>query len=231
MKLFLLSGGRHPYDESTPVLADCLRGAGHEVTVSEDPAPLADADALAGYDAIVFNSRRENLPDFGDLLLSGGERDGLAGAIRDGKGFLCLHISTARPKEWPEYHEITGGGWITGESFHPPYGEFHVAVTNPDHAITRGVADFDTVDELYMGLAVLEGNDVFLSADAEAGTWPWGPAREPTHMPAGTFPLGWTRMYGQGRVCTLLLGHDAASFSTPGFQQMILNGVAWCADV
>ena len=71
-------------------------------------------------------------------------------------------------------------------------------------------------------------DEIFLAADAEAGTWPWGPERASTHMPAGTFPLGWTRMYGRGRVCVLLLGHDARSFETPEFQRMILNGVEWC---
>ena len=61
MRLFLLSGGRHPYDESTPALVACLEDAGHEVTVSEDPGLLADRAALNAYDVLVFNTRRENL--------------------------------------------------------------------------------------------------------------------------------------------------------------------------
>jgi type 1 glutamine amidotransferase len=46
-------------------------------------------------------------------------------------------------------------------------------------------------------------------------------------MPGGTFPLGWTRKYGEGKVFALLLGHDARSFQTPAFQQIVLNGVDW----
>jgi type 1 glutamine amidotransferase len=46
-------------------------------------------------------------------------------------------------------------------------------------------------------------------------------------MPGGTFPLGWTRKYGEGKVFVLLLGHDARSFQTPAFQQLVLNGVDW----
>ena len=38
MKLLVLSGGRHPYQESTPVLDAFLRAGGHEVTVTEDAA-------------------------------------------------------------------------------------------------------------------------------------------------------------------------------------------------
>ena len=37
MKLLVISGGRHPYEESTPVLERFLKGAGHDITVTEDP--------------------------------------------------------------------------------------------------------------------------------------------------------------------------------------------------
>ena len=78
-----------------------------------------------------------------------------------------------------------------------------------------------------MGLAIKDGNDVFLTGHTENGTHPWGPDRAPKDMPGGTFPLGWTRTYGQGKVFTLLLGHDGKSFQSPEFQKMVLNGVNW----
>jgi type 1 glutamine amidotransferase len=227
MKLLVLSGGRHPYHESTPILGDFLSKAGHEVTISDDAAILAHAADLRSYDALVFNTRREALPDQPDLTLSTAEQDGLKDFIRAGKGFVCLHISTCRPKAWPEFHQITGGGWITGESFHPPYGEFTVNVKASGHPAVHGVSDFTTTDELYMGLAFTPGSDVFITADAAEGTHPWGPQRQPKHMPGGTFPLGWTRKYGDGNVFVLLLGHDGRSFQTPAFQQLVLNGVDW----
>jgi hypothetical protein len=227
MKLLVLSGGRHPYHESTPILGDFLSKAGHEVTITEDATVLARAAELSGYDAVVFNTRREALPDMPDLTLSAAEQDGLKNYLRAGRAFICLHISTCLPKTWPGYHEITGGGWITGTSFHPPYGEFTVHVSAPSHAAVRGVSDFKTPDELYMGLALNPGNEVFITADAAGGTYPWGPERQPKAMPGGTFPLGWTRQYGNGKVFVLLLGHDGRSFQTPAFQQLVLNGVDW----
>ncbi len=227
MTLLVISGGRHPYAESTPVLGDFLSAAGHDLTITEDASILAKADEMRTYDALIFNTRRENLPDFGDLALSSAEQDGLKQFIRSGKGFVCLHIGTCIPDTWPEFHDITGGGWITGSSFHPPYGEFTVNISNPVHPGAQGVSDFTIHDELYMGLAFRDDNDVFITADADEDTHPWGPQRQPTHMPAGTFPLGWTRQYGVGKVFVLLLGHDAKSFQTPGFQQLVLNGVDW----
>ena len=114
MKLLLLSGGRHPYAETTPILSDFLSKAGHEVTITEDASVLAQAAEMRTYDALVFNTRREKLPDFDDLTLTQAEQDGMKNFIRSGKAFICLHIATCRPTAWPEFHEITGGGWITG---------------------------------------------------------------------------------------------------------------------
>ena len=170
---------------------------------------------------------RENLPDAGDLALSKNEQAGLGDFVRSGKGFVCIHIATCVPEGWPEYHDITGGGWITGTSFHPPYGQYTVNVSDSGHSGVRGVSDFSTNDELYMGLVLKEGNHVFITGNAEDGTHPWGPERNPMNMPGGTFPLGWTRTYGEGKVFTLLLGHDGRSFQTPEFQKIVLNGVDW----
>jgi type 1 glutamine amidotransferase len=209
------------------VLERFLKGAGHSVTVTEDPAVLADAAAMRGYDVLVFNTRRESLPDFGDLALSEKQRKGMATFIRGGKGFVCLHISTCLSDTWPEYHQITGGGWVTGFSFHPPYGQFTVNVKDPAHPGVRGVSDFTTNDELYMGIPYTAGNKVFITGTAPEGTHPWGPQRQPKLMRGGTFPLGWTRKFGRGNVFTLLLGHDGRSFQTPEFQRMVLNGVSW----
>ena len=77
MKLLVMSGGRHPYEESTPILEGFLKGAGHDVTVMEDASILADATGMSAYDALVFNTRRENLPDFGDWEMEAAEKEGL----------------------------------------------------------------------------------------------------------------------------------------------------------
>ena len=229
MKLLVISGGRHPYEESTPILESFLKGAGHDVTVTEDASPLADGSAMSGYDALVFNTRRENVPDFGDWTLSESQMQGLKDYVSGGGGFVCIHIATCVAAAWPEYHDITGGGWISGTSYHPPYGNFTVNVSNAGHPGAEGIADFATNDELYMNLAIRDGNDVFITGTAEDGTWPWGPDRNPTDMPGGTYPLGWTRQYGNGNVYVLLLGHDGRSFETPEFQKLVLNGVDWVA--
>ncbi len=223
MNLLVISGGRHPYEESTPILERLLKGAGHEVTVSEDASVLADEAIMSGYDALIFNTLRA-----GDNAMTRAEQTGMTNFIKNGKGFVCIHISGCASDDWPQYYDITGGGWIMGESFHPPYGQFRVHIKDQSHPGVKGISDFSTNDELYMGIEYKDGNDVFITADSEEWTHTWG--GEPKHMSGGTFPLGWTRTFGHGRVFVTLLGHNGLSFKTPEFQKMVLNGIDWATN-
>jgi type 1 glutamine amidotransferase len=223
MKLLVISGGQHPYEESTPVLEAFLKDAGHDATVTWEAGVLGDGDAMGGYDALVFNTRRD-----GETVLAKNEQEGMKGFISSGGGFVCIHISGCVPDAWPEYRDVTGGGWVTGESYHPPYGKMTVNIKDPSSAGAQGISDFETSDELYMGVELTPGNDVFITADAEEGTFL--SAGKPRHMPGGTFPLGWTRRYGEGKVFVTLLGHDGLSLETPEFQRIVLNGVGWVTN-
>ena len=223
MNLLVVSGGRHPYEESTPILIEFLTSAGHAVAVTEDPSLLADAERMAGYDALVFNTLRE-----GDSTLAVAEQEGMKKFIEGGKGFVCIHISGCVPDSWPEYSKITGGGWKMSKSFHPPYGRMTVNVTDPSSPGAIGISDFETDDELYMGVDYEEGNDVYVSGTSEDGSHTW--RGEEMFMPGGTFPLGWTRTFGEGKVFVTLLGHDGQSFRSPEFQRIVLNGVDWATS-
>ncbi len=223
MKLLTISGGNHPYEESSPILERFLKEAGHDVTVKWEAGVLSDAGEMSQYDALVFNTMRVN-----ETALNEDEQTGFKEFIQGGKGFVCIHISGCVPDTWPEYRDVTGGGWVMGTSFHPPYGQLTVNIGNPDHPGVAGMSDFVTNDELYMGIEYSDGNDVFMSADSEDGTYQWG--GKETNMSAGTFPLGWTRTYGDGKVFVTLLGHNGLSFETPEFQRMVLNGVDWATS-
>ena len=52
MKLLVISGGTHPYEESTPILEEFLKGAGHDITLTEDASILADSGQMSGFDAL-----------------------------------------------------------------------------------------------------------------------------------------------------------------------------------
>lgn len=103
MNLLVMSGGGHPYHESTPILLEFLREAGHEVQMTEEASILVSED-MFDFDALVFNTRREQ-----NLTLAAEEQVALTQYIGGGKGFVCIHISGCRPTTWEEYHDVTGG--------------------------------------------------------------------------------------------------------------------------
>jgi type 1 glutamine amidotransferase len=163
LRLLLITGGRHPYHESTPVLTRFLRSAGHTVRVSNSAKELASR-SLSGYDAIVLNTRRR--PEHGNDL-SAEQREGLRSYVEAGGGLVSIHISPDSCPDWPEMKRLTGGGWVSGVSSHPPYGRFTVYVRNPGHPCASKITDFETDDELYCDLDIQPGIDVFLSAPHE----------------------------------------------------------------
>ena len=208
MDLLVLSGGRHPYEETTPILADFLQAAGHQVQVTENSSVLI-SERLRGYDAVVFNTRRE-----AELSLTREEQVELTRFIGGGKRSISLHISGCRPESWPEYHDVSGGGWITGTSTHPHYGQFTVNVSDPTQPCSAGIRDFITNDELYIELGRKPGNQVFITVE----------------MDGQTHPMAWTRSYGNGKVFQTTLGHDGFSFQSTMFQQLVVNAVDWATS-
>ena len=162
------------------------------------------------------------------MALDGSQQESLKSYISSGKGFVCIHISGCVTEEWHDYAEITGGGWVMGKSFHPPYSNFKVDVSNCSHPCARGLDGFDTDDELYMNIDYRAGNEVFLEADFVGGVFDQNrEGAEKIEMAGGTFPLAWTRSYGSGKVFVTLLGHDGRSQGNKGFQEVVLNGVSW----
>ena len=205
-KLLLVTGGKHPYEETTPVLSRFLTDAGHEVDVSECATELAGD--LSAYDAIVLNTLRQ--PDT-ENDLDANQRDGLMGYAWTGGGLVSVHISAASCPDWEHMKPMTGGGWILGESWHPPFGWFQVYIGNSDHPIAKDVSDFWTYDECYCGLDIQPGIDVFMHGIVEGEQ----------------VPLGWSHKYGDGKVANIALGHAGSSQEHPQFQTLILNSVRY----
>lgn len=220
LALLLITGGRHPFDETTPVIDASLRAAGHAVTVTRAAAELAAPD-LGRFAALVFNSCRGGAndgryaipPEELDNDFDPAQRAGFRAYVAGGGGLVALHVAPTSCADWPEFRKIAGGGWVWGRSRHPPFGRFRVTIADPAHPVAAGINDFETDDELYCDLEVPADAHVFLAARHE------GIAR----------PLGWSVRYGAGRVVNLSLGHSAASVENRGFQALLANAVQYVA--
>jgi type 1 glutamine amidotransferase len=102
-----------------------------------------------------------------------------------------------------------------GKNTHDPRGPFTIRITNFDHVITRGMGDFQTDDELYIGL--VGERPVQLLATARS------------KLTGKDHPMAFAFAYGNGRVFHTPLGHDEKAIRVPGTADLIRRGCAWAA--
>jgi type 1 glutamine amidotransferase len=168
------------------------------------------AEALAGFDGVIFASTTGELP-IPDL-------NAFLDWIRSGKAFIGFHGATDTFKSSDAYCEMVGGSfaghpWNAG-------GEHAFVVHEPDHRITAMLPErFRWKDEIYQydQRYKPESLRVLVSLDMQASS-----PREPWHV-----PVAWVREYGKGRVFYTNLGHNDATWKDPVFQKHVAEGVAW----
>ena len=210
MKVLVLSGKNHRFNESAPVIQAFLDASeGIDAELVEDKEALRSLD---GYDACVLGTgftksvkKEDGSVERVDDLTPEQER-GLFDYVSGGGGLVGIH-GTA----WwiPSRAVSLIGGHA---NWHPPGLTFEVRVDDPNHAIMAGVENFEVDDEIYMSAW-----DPSIHVLASA-TW-----SEKQH------PMAWTQPYGEGRVFYTTLGHGPGTFERPMMQKLMTNGTLWAA--
>jgi type 1 glutamine amidotransferase len=93
--------------------------------------------------------------------------------------------------------------------------QFAVRMTDLDHAITRGLSDFQTDDELYIGLVGERPVELLATARSK--------------VTGRDHPMAFAFAYGNGRVFHTPLGHDERALRIPGAAELLRRGCAWAA--
>ena len=88
-----------------------------------------------------------------------------------------------------------------------------VAIADPRHPITQGLAPWTMVDEVYKMQEPGPGSHVLLTTD----------------HPDSLHALAWTRTVGQARVFVLASGHGAETYANPSFREVLRRGILWAA--
>jgi len=210
LKVVYWTGGvAHDYDAITAVLvgpvAKLIRA---DITVTKD-ANFLDAPDAKNLNVIFMNHCYED--DKG--VLTEKQKQTLLDLVKGGVGVVAIHASYYSFVKWGEYHEFFGARFTKHGSAN---AVVVVRTVDKKHPITKDLVDsFEVVTELYQSTP-LEKDCHVLATAKEKGT---------DHE----FPSVWTRMYGKGRVVTLLAGHFPDSFKGVDFQIQIANSVLWAA--
>ena len=201
----------HNWREVSQAIRDTLVASGKfDVRVCEDAGVLDSAATVGRYDLVFLHLYNAKTP-----TLSAGAKENLASFVKDGKGLVISHLSSASFKEWEEFRKLCGRYWVMGKSGHGPRSVFKVRIANKDHPITQGLADFEADDELYAKLLGDAPINVLVEADSD-----WSKKTE---------PLAFTVEYGKGRVFHETFGHDGKAIQNPAVQKLIQRGSEWAA--
>ena len=206
----------HLWRQTAPVLADALRKDQRlDVFTAEDPQFL-DSGALAKYDVVLLHWQNWQQPG-----PDARARENLRKFVEEGKGLVLVHFACgAWHDEWPQFGNLAGRIWAgPGPSVrqHDPYGPFRVESALPDHPIMRGLADFDTQDELYTCLTGEHPIEIL--------------ARAKSKVDAKYYPMAFISVEGKGRTFHCTLGHDVRALSVPAVQELYRRGCAWAAGL
>jgi type 1 glutamine amidotransferase len=190
------------------IFAPLLRDQGYEVTISDTLDSYLDTEKMQSYSLIsqVFTMS----------TITREQEAGLLAAIRSGVGFAGWHGGMADAfRNNTEYQYMVGGQWVAHPGNIIPY---RVNITNHDHPITAGLADFDMRSEQYF-MHVDPGNKVLATTTFSAEYDAW--------VDGTVMPVVWTRMWGKGRVSYTSLGHVAHDFDVPEAREIVRRGMLW----
>ncbi len=208
----------HKWRETAPVvLAELSKDPRLTVDVLADLKSLASAH-LDHYDAIVMHFKNY------DPQVPGRKGyDNLAQYVKQGGGLVLLHFACGAFEEFKDdFESIAGRVWFgmkppAGRHQHDPRGPFTVSVTKTDHPVTRGLKDFQTVDELY---TCLEGDTPITPLVTAV-----------SKLDGKTYPIAFVLNSGKGRVFHCVLGHDVEALSGAGPAELIRRGCDWAAGL
>jgi uncharacterized protein len=221
-KVLILTGGQrqhHGYRDQALYLASSLEDTGRfEATINEDAAIL-ETPAMAKYDMIIVNADRRD-PEF---KFTRSQQEALLAWVKAGHGYVSIHGADNAAPDWvPEWREMLGGVFshIGRPDGKVKKGTYGIKIADTQHQITKGLSDFELKDELYYHMQMQPGVTPLATTDYEGETW----------------PVAWTRMYGQGRVFHTPLGHRDFGpgkddpLQNPNLKKLVIQGVDWVAE-
>ena len=218
LRVLIFSGqNNHNWQLTTPELQRILTQSGRFTADITEHPDTCTAETFARYDVLLSNwntyakdaTVKEWPPEMREAFLN---------FVRNGGGFVVVHAGGASFPDWADYQKIIGGTWGKNTG-HGPRHEFEVKFTDANHPIVRGLAPFQTSDELWHRMDVQP--DLTVIATAFSALDQHGTGKDE--------PMAMVTQFGKGRGFTTALGHDVKAMQSPGFQALLLRGVEWAA--
>jgi putative membrane-bound dehydrogenase-like protein len=204
--LFLGDDGHHQPMERIPTLMAALGPKGINFTYSNKLEDL-NPKTLNKYDALMVFANWDSLPANAEKAL--------LDYVASGKGFIPIHCASYCFRNSKEYVKLVGG-----QFWRHTMDSITTQTVQPNHPIMQGLKSFTGYDETYLHSQLQPDNNVLAVREIKAD-------QRKDRPEAKTEPYTWTRTHGKGKVFYTAYGHDDRTWSQPGFQELIYNGILW----
>ncbi|MEI6210432.1 MAG: ThuA domain-containing protein [bacterium] len=206
----------HTPEQSVRVFIPWLEKQGFSVEVASTLDAYADGEKLKAQSLILQCCTMSKIT---------GEQSGnLQAAVAAGVGLAGWHggiIDSFR--EDTGYQFMTGGQWVAHPGNCIP--SYQVKITDRQHEITRGLADFELKETEQYYIHVDPGVQVLCTTTFT------GQHGDLSQYAAGTvMPYAYTRQWGKGRVFVACWGHTFKDFDVPEAREIVQRGLLWAAS-
>ena len=192
-------------------LFDSLQGVKAVIQHMDDFTSSPD-DVRDSYAVVVFFSMlRKGPDDEGHPWYAGRPLSALQRLGTTSQGIVLLHHAILAYPEWDAWTKMVGIAH-RGFDYHLDQ-KLTVRVADPKHPITRGLPEWEMVDEIYTMSDTGQDSHVLLVTD----------------HPRSMKTLAWTREHGKSRVFCFQSGCNQKAWSNPSFREVLRRGILWTA--
>jgi len=196
--LFLGDNGHHQPAKRFVELQPLLEDRGIDLKYTDSLANI-NPETLARFDGLMIYANIEQIDPASEKAI--------VEYVEQGNGLIPLHCASYCFLNSPKYIALVGAQFKSHGT-----GTFRTKIADSSHPIMQGFQGFESWDETYVHTKHNEENRTVLTyrlSDHQKEPWTW------------------VREQGQGRVFYTAWGHDARTWTNPGFANLVERGVRW----
>lgn len=188
-------------------------------------AATHNAGTIDRFDLIVWNNVS------GDVLTKE-QRSAFRQWLTNGGGWVGIHASGGDPRyEWEWYVDTLLGAQFVGHTMNPQFQDADILVADPALPVTAHLPspwrvaqeEWYAFDQNPRG----KGYEIVLTIDQDSYITKGESWRGMTDRMKGEHPMAWRHQAGKGRAFYSAIGHQAATYDLPEYEQFISKAMAW----
>jgi putative membrane-bound dehydrogenase-like protein len=199
--LFLGDNGHHKPNDRFRQIQPVLAAKGIDLVYTDQVESLTPK-ILNSYQGLVI---------FANLTkLSPEQEKAMLDYVEQGNALIPLHCASYCFLNSQKYIDLVGAQFSKHGT-----GTFRVENILPTHPIMKDYKSFESWDETYVHTKHNPKDRIVLEERKDA---------------SGSEPWTWVRTQGKGKVFYTAWGHDARTWSNPGFQNLLERGIRWATN-